>query len=220
MSVLVAGSFSRNAERRSGNPRTSNLRIVSGDEQMIAYSRSILKERSRVAIIGDVKCLQRLYEDVASHGGRPIMWKTSHWLIKSKLKQQNTARAGEMSGHMFFNDRYYSFDDAIYASFRLLEILSREGRTLGALLADLPQTSFTPEIWLDCPDDKKFEVVRKAADSFRANYSTIDIDGAGVNFPADGASYGRQTRNQLRSCVSRPRATKFVTKFVKFSSEN
>ncbi|HXR25271.1 MAG TPA: phosphomannomutase/phosphoglucomutase, partial [Candidatus Binataceae bacterium] len=117
------------------------------------------------------------------NGGRPIMWKTGHSLIKAKLKQENAALAGEMSGHMFFNDRYYGFDDAIYASFRLLEILGREGRGLGAILADLPQTKFTPEIRLDCPDDQKFEVVRKAAEYFRANYETIAIDGARVNFP-------------------------------------
>jgi phosphomannomutase/phosphoglucomutase len=160
-----------------------NGRIVWGDEQMVVYSRSILKERPGAAIIGDVKCSQRLYEDIARHGGRPIMWKTGHSLIKSKLKEENAALAGEMSGHMFFNDRYYGFDDAIYASFRLLEILGRENRGLGALLADLPKTFFTPEIRLDCPDDKKFDVVRRAAEYFRANYDTIDIDGARVNFP-------------------------------------
>jgi phosphomannomutase/phosphoglucomutase len=160
-----------------------NGRIVWGDEQMVAYSRSILKERPGAAIIGDVKCSQRLYEDIARHGGRPIMWKTGHSLIKSKLKEENAALAGEMSGHMFFNDRYYGFDDAIYASFRLIEILGRENRGLGAILADLPKTYFTPEIRLDCPDDKKFDVVRKAAEYFRANYDTIDIDGARVNFP-------------------------------------
>jgi phosphomannomutase / phosphoglucomutase len=160
-----------------------NGRIVWGDELLVVYSRSILKERPGAAIIGDVKCSRRLYEDVARNGGRPIMWKTGHSLIKSKLKQENAALAGEMSGHMFFNDRYYGFDDAIYSSFRLLEILSREGRGLGALLADLPQTKFTPEIRLDCPDDQKFEVVRKATEYFRANYETIGIDGARVNFP-------------------------------------
>jgi phosphomannomutase/phosphoglucomutase len=158
-------------------------RIVWGDELLIAFSRSVLKERPGAAIIGDVKCSRRLYEDVERHGGRPIMWKTGHSLIKSKLKQENAAIAGEMSGHMFFNDRYYGFDDAIYSSFRLLEILGQEGRGLGALLSDLPQTKFTPEIRLDCPDDKKFDVVRRAAEYFRANYETIDIDGARVNFP-------------------------------------
>jgi phosphomannomutase / phosphoglucomutase len=160
-----------------------NGRIVWGDELLVVYSRAILKERPGAAIIGDVKCSRRLYEDIARNGGRPIMWKTGHSLIKSKLKQESAALAGEMSGHMFFNDRYYGFDDAIYASFRLLEILGREGRGLGAILADLPQTKFTPEIRLDCPDDQKFEVVRKAAAYFRANYETIDIDGARINFP-------------------------------------
>jgi phosphomannomutase/phosphoglucomutase len=160
-----------------------NQRIVWGDELMVVFSRSILKERPGAAIIGDVKCSRRLYDDIAQHGGRPIMWKTGHSLIKSKLKQENAALAGEMSGHMFFNDRYYGFDDAIYASMRLLEILGREGCGLAALLSDLPRTSFTPEIRLDCPDDRKFEVVRKAADYFRRNYETVDIDGARVTFP-------------------------------------
>jgi len=160
-----------------------NQRIIWGDELMVVFSRSILKERPGAAIIGDVKCSRRLYDDIAQHGGRPIMWKTGHSLIKSKLKQENAALAGEMSGHMFFNDRYYGFDDAIYASMRLLEILGREGRGLAALLSDLPKTSFTPEIRLDCPDDRKFEVVRKAADYFRRNYETVDIDGARVTFP-------------------------------------
>jgi len=160
-----------------------NQRIVWGDELMVVFSRAILKERPGAAIIGDVKCSRRLYEDIARHGGRPIMWKTGHSLIKSKLKQENAALAGEMSGHMFFNDRYYGFDDAIYASLRLLEILGREGCGLAALLSDLPKTSFTPEIRLDCPDDRKFEVVRRAADYFRRNYETVEIDGARVTFP-------------------------------------
>jgi phosphomannomutase/phosphoglucomutase len=160
-----------------------NQRIVWGDELLVVFSRAILKEQPGAAFIGDVKCSRRLYDDIAQHGGRPIMWKTGHSLIKSKLKQENAALAGEMSGHMFFNDRYYGFDDAIYASLRLLEILGREGRGLGALLADLPKTAFTPEIRLDCPDDRKFDVVRKAADYFRRNYDTVEIDGARVAFP-------------------------------------
>jgi phosphomannomutase/phosphoglucomutase len=130
-----------------------------------------------------VKCSKRLYDDIARRGGRPIMWKTGHSLLKSKLKEEHAALAGEMSGHMFFADRYYGFDDAIYASFRLLEIISREGKGLGALLADLPATRYTPEIRMDCADEKKFEVVRKAAEYFRAHYDVIDIDGVRVNFP-------------------------------------
>jgi phosphomannomutase/phosphoglucomutase len=158
-------------------------RIVWGDEQMVVYSRSILARQPGATIIGDVKCSRRMYEDIAKQGGRPIMWKTGHSLIKSKLKEEHAALAGEMSGHMFFNDRYYGFDDAIYASFRLLEIVGQSGGSLAAILADLPKSSFTPELRIDCPDDRKFEVVRKAADYFRAHYDTIDIDGARVNFP-------------------------------------
>jgi phosphomannomutase/phosphoglucomutase len=160
-----------------------NQQIVWGDELMVVFSRAILKDRPGATIIGDVKCSQRLYDDIVSHGGRKIMWKTGHSLIKSKLSEEKAALAGEMSGHMFFNDRYLGFDDAIYASFRLLEILSREGRGLAALLSDLPKTWFTPEIRLDCPDDRKFDVVRRATDYFRDHYDTVDIDGARVTFP-------------------------------------
>ena len=172
-----------------------NGKIVWGDELMVAFSRAVLRERPGATIIGDVKCSKRMYDDIARHGGRPIMWKTGHSLIKSKLKEEHAALAGEMSGHMFFADRYFGFDDAIYASFRILEILSREGRGLGAILADLPPSHFTPEIRLDCPDDRKFEVVRQAADFFRKHYEVIDIDGVRVNF-ADGWGLLRASNTQ------------------------
>ena len=110
------------------------------------------------------------------------MWKTGHSLIKSKMKEEHAALAGEMSGHMFFADRYYGFDDAIYASFRLLEIVAR-GRRPRRMLADLPKSCSLPEIRLDCPDERKFDVVRKAADYFRAHYEVIEIDGVRVKFP-------------------------------------
>ena len=139
--------------------------------------------QSGAAIIGDVKCSNRMYDDITAHGGRAIMWKTGHSLIKSKLKEEHAALAGEMSGHMFFADRYYGFDDAIYASFRLLEIVSRERRGLAQILADLPKSSFTPEIRLDCPDERKFDLVRKAAEYFRSRYEVIEIDGVRVKFP-------------------------------------
>ncbi|HKD68210.1 MAG TPA: phosphomannomutase/phosphoglucomutase [Candidatus Binataceae bacterium] len=157
-------------------------RIVWGDELMVLFSRAILKERPGATIIGDVKCSQRMYDDIGNHGGRPIMWKTGHSLIKSKLKEEHAALAGEMSGHMFFADRYRGFDDAIYASFRLLEIIDREGRGIGELLSDLPATRATPEIRVDCPDDRKFEVVSKLADYFRSHYEVTEIDGVRVKF--------------------------------------
>ncbi|HYA35937.1 MAG TPA: phosphomannomutase/phosphoglucomutase [Candidatus Binataceae bacterium] len=160
-----------------------NGRIVWGDELMVIFSRAILKQRPGATFIGDVKCSQRMYDDIARHGGRPVMWKTGHSLIKSKLKEERAALAGEMSGHMFFADRYYGFDDAIYASMRLLEIVSQSGRGLAHLLADLPQSHFTPEIRIDCPDDRKFDVVRRAAEFFSKHYDVIAIDGARVKFP-------------------------------------
>jgi phosphomannomutase/phosphoglucomutase len=172
-----------------------NGRIVWGDELMVVFSRAILRERPGAAIIGDVKCSQRMYDDIARHGGRPIMWKTGHSLIKSKLKEEHAALAGEMSGHMFFADRYFGFDDAIYASFRLLEIVSNERRGLGAILADLPKSVFTPEIRLDCPDDRKFDVVRRAAEFFAKHYQVIDIDGVRVKFD-DGWGLVRASNTQ------------------------
>ena len=172
-----------------------NGRIVWGDELMVAFSRAILKEQPGAAIIGDVKCSQRMYDDITNHGGRAIMWKTGHSLIKSKLKEEHAALAGEMSGHMFFADRYFGFDDAIYASFRLLEIISREGKGLAQILSDLPRSFFTPEIRIDCPDNKKFSVVKHAAEYFSKHYNVIAIDGARVKF-ANGWGLVRASNTQ------------------------
>jgi phosphomannomutase/phosphoglucomutase len=172
-----------------------NGRIVWGDELMVAFSRAILANHPGATIIGEVKCSQRMYDDIERHGGRAIMWKTGHSLMKQKLKQERAALAGEMSGHMFFADRYFGFDDAIYASIRLLELIGEQRRGLGAILADLPPSHFTPEIRLDCPDDRKFEVVRRAAEFFRRDHQTIDIDGVRVNF-GDGWGLVRASNTQ------------------------
>ena len=173
-----------------------NGRIVWGDELMVVFSRAILE---RASGRGDYRRSEMLASGCtttsARHGGRPIMWKTGHSLIKSKLKQESAALAGEMSGHMFFADRYYGFDDAIYASFRLLEIISRENQGLAAILADLPKSQYTPEIRLDCPDDQKFDIVRSAAEYFRSHYDVIDIDGVRVKFP-DGWGLVRASNTQ------------------------
>jgi phosphomannomutase/phosphoglucomutase len=111
------------------------------------------------------------------------MWKAGHSLLKAKLKETNALLAGEMSGHMFFKDRYFGYDDAIYASLRLLEIIANSDGPLSALLADLPRTVSTPEIRIDCPDDRKFIIVERAKEYFRRHYDTIDIDGVRVQFP-------------------------------------
>ena len=157
--------------------------ILWGDKLMVLFSRDILKTTPGATIISEVKASQILYDDIAKHGGRPIMWKTGHSLIKAKMKEEKAALAGEMSGHMFFADRYFGYDDAIYASCRLIEILAKAGQPLSALLADLPKTIATPEIRVDCPDDIKFHVVEKARTELARQHKTIDIDGVRVLFP-------------------------------------
>jgi phosphomannomutase/phosphoglucomutase len=156
--------------------------ILWGDQLMILYAREILARRPGATLIGEVKCSQLMYDDIAAHGGHPIMWKTGHSLIKAKMKETHAALAGEMSGHMFFADRYHGYDDAIYAACRLIEIVANSGRPLSTHLADLPHTVTTPEIRVDCPDEIKFDVVRRAAAELRSGYKTVDVDGVRVLF--------------------------------------
>jgi hypothetical protein len=134
-------------------------------------------------VISEVKCSQRLYDDIASHGGKPIMWKAGHSLLKAKMKETGALLAGEMSGHMFFKERYFGYDDAVYASLRLLEILADSGKPLSALLADLPKSVSTPELRIECPDDMKFIIADKATQYFRQHYDVVDVDGVRVQFP-------------------------------------
>jgi len=156
--------------------------IIWGDQLMIIFSRQILSRKPGATFISEVKCSQTLYEDIAKHGGQAIMWKTGHSLIKQKMKEVNADLAGEMSGHMFFADRYFGYDDAIYASCRLLEILATTGKTISELLSDVPKTFNTPEIRVACPDDKKFEVVKEITEYYRKREDIIDIDGVRVLF--------------------------------------
>jgi len=135
--------------------------ILWGDRLMVIFSRDILASRPGSTILSEVKASQSLYDDIQKHGGRPIMWKTGHSLIKAKMKEESAVLAGEMSGHMFFADRYFGYDDAIYASCRLVEILAKTGKPLSSLLADLPQTAVTPEIRVDCADNYKFDLVAR-----------------------------------------------------------
>lgn len=157
-------------------------RIIWGDELMVLLSRSILETTPGATIIAEVKCSQRLYDDIAAHGGNGIMWKAGHSLIKAKMKETHAALAGEMSGHIFFADRFYGFDDATYAGARVLEILSKTDKPLSALLADLPQSSSTPELRVDCSDESKFDVVAKVAEYFARDHEVITIDGARILF--------------------------------------
>jgi phosphomannomutase/phosphoglucomutase len=158
-------------------------RIVWGDELLVLLARDVLSRNPGATIVSEVKCSQRLYDDVRSHGGIPIMWKAGHSLLKAKMKETGALLGGEMSGHIFFKERYFGFDDAVYAGARLLEILGRTGKTVPELLADLPPSVTTPEIRVDCPDDRKFAVADRVRDRLRAmGRDLVDIDGVRVRF--------------------------------------
>jgi phosphomannomutase/phosphoglucomutase len=174
---------------------TDEGKILWGDELLLLFSRFILEKNPGAAIIGEVKCSQKLYDDIAAHGGRPIMWKAGHSLIKGKMKEEKALLAGEMSGHLFFADRYFGYDDAIYASIRLLEILSLSGQRISDLMADVPITFSTPEIRVACPDHVKFQVVEDAKALFRKNFKIIDIDGVRIPF-SDGWGLIRSSNTQ------------------------
>jgi phosphomannomutase/phosphoglucomutase len=169
--------------------------IIWGDKLLLLFSRYILKEKPHSTIIGEVKCSQVLYDDIKKHSGRPIMWKAGHSLIKAKMKEEKAVLGGEMSGHIFFADRYFGYDDAIYAALRLLEILSQTGEKISSLLADVPKTYATPEIRLDCPDNKKMTVVNNIKQHYRNTPGLIDIDGVRIPFD-DGWALVRSSNTQ------------------------
>ena len=156
--------------------------VVFGDRLMIIFARDILAKQPGTTFISEVKCSKTLYDDIEKRGGKAIMWKTGHSLIKKKMKEVGAALAGEMSGHMFFADRYFGYDDAIYASCRLLEILDKSGKTIAELLDGIPAMVVTPEIRVDCPDEIKFSLVEKVKEHFHQRYPIIDVDGVRVLF--------------------------------------
>ncbi|MCM8775792.1 MAG: phosphomannomutase/phosphoglucomutase [Candidatus Omnitrophica bacterium] len=185
--------------------------IIFGDKILLLYARAILKKKPGATIIGDVKCSQQIYDDIAKRGGYPIMWKTGHSLIKAKMKEVNAALAGEMSGHMFFKDRWFGFDDAIYAACRMLELIDEENILLSKHLEDLPPMVSTPEIRVECPDDIKFKLIERAVQEFQKEYKVITTDGARIQFP-DGWGLVRVSNTQpvlvMRfEAVSGPRLT-------------
>jgi phosphomannomutase/phosphoglucomutase len=162
---------------------------------MILFSREVLRSHPGATIVSEVKCSQNLYDNIAKHGGRGIMWRAGHSLLKSKMKEEKALLGGEMSGHIFFADRYFGYDDAIYASCRLLEILSQSQKTIPELLSDVPKTFTTPEIRIECPDDRKFPLVERVRESFRKEYPIVDVDGVRVLFP-DGWGLVRASNTQ------------------------
>ncbi len=156
--------------------------VVWGDQLLAIYGREILTRKPGATFISEVKASQVMYDYLNARGGRAIMWKTGHSLIKAKMQEEKAELGGEMSGHMFFADRYYGFDDALYAALRLIELVDRAGGPLSTLLADLPRTVSTPEIRVDCPDEAKFALVERVKEAFRKTHRIIDVDGVRVLF--------------------------------------
>lgn len=157
--------------------------IIWGDQLMVFFSRDILPSNPGATIISEVKASKVLYDEIERLGGRPIMWKTGHSLIKKKIKEENALLAGEMSGHIFFADRYFGFDDAIYSSARLLELLSRSGKKFSQMLSELPKTYHTPEIRIYASDEVKFKIVEETKKELSQKYPILDIDGVRAIFP-------------------------------------
>jgi phosphomannomutase/phosphoglucomutase len=159
-------------------------RLIWGDQLLIVFARDILPSHPGAAVISEVKASKVLYQEITRLGGRPIMWRTGHSLIKKKIKEEKAVLAGEMSGHIFFADRWFGFDDAVYASARLVEILSRSEARLSGLLAGLARTFSTPEIRIYASDEVKFKIVEAVKEELAASHEVIDIDGVRAVFPA------------------------------------
>ena len=171
-------------------------RIIWGDHILILYARDVLERTGTgQSIIFDVKCSQALTDEITRAGGTPVMWKTGHSLIKDKMKEQRAPLAGEMSGHMFFTEGFYGHDDALYGAARLLRIVAASGRTVRELLADVPAFVSTPEIRVECGDERKFDLVERAVAHFRSLYDVIDVDGVRVLF-GDGWGLIRASNTQ------------------------
>jgi phosphomannomutase/phosphoglucomutase len=170
-------------------------RIVRGDHLLLLYALDVLEDHPGAEIVFDVKCSKALPEMIEDAGGVPVMWKTGHSLIKERMKAGGAPVAGEMSGHICFADRFYGFDDAIYAAARLAALVQESGRSLAELADRIPQYPSTPELRVDCPEDRKFEIVEKIVERYRTSHEVIDIDGARVLYD-DGWALVRASNTQ------------------------
>ena len=173
-------------------------RFILGDEIMMIVARDILQQNPGSKIIGDVKCSDRLYIDIEKHGGQPIMWKTGHSLIKNKIKQEKSPFGGELSGHIFFSDRNFGYDDAPYAGLRLIEIIAKTGKTIDQLLEGVPKSFSTPEIRLETSEENKISLVKKLQEHFSSKDHGLEvnyIDGVRVSYP-DGWALVRSSNTQ------------------------
>ena len=157
-------------------------RVIWGDYLLLIFAREILTRKPGSTFIGEVKCSQVFYDEIERLGGKAIMYRTGHSLIKAKMKEVHAELAGEMSGHLFFQDRFYGFDDALYAACRLMEIVSASGQPLSAQLAGLPTMVSTPEIRVDCSDETKFDVIARVVAHFKKSHKVVDVDGVRVIF--------------------------------------
>ncbi|OSM06800.1 putative phosphomannomutase [Magnetofaba australis IT-1] len=158
-------------------------RVLWGDRLMVLFSREILSRHPGAAILGDVKCSDVMFDAINAAGGQAVMWKTGHSLVKTKMRETGALLAGEMSGHLFFADRYYGYDDALYAMVRLLNIAAATDQPLSALLADLPEVFATPELRIDCDDARKFAVMESLkAQAAHLGDHRVDIDGLRVHY--------------------------------------
>jgi phosphomannomutase / phosphoglucomutase len=169
--------------------------ILWGDQLLTIFARDILSKNPGATIVGEVKCSQNLYKDIENRGGVPVMAPAGHSLIKKKMQETGALLAGEMSGHICFADNYFGYDDAIFAAGRILQIVANSSQKVSEMLVDLPKTAYTPEIRIDCPDDKKFEIVSELTEFFRSQYEVIDIDGVRINF-GDGWALIRASNTQ------------------------
>jgi len=169
--------------------------ILWGDMLMCIFAKDVLSRRPGATIISEVKASELLYDEITRLGGKALMWKTGHSILKKKIVEEKAALAGEVSGHIFFAERWFGFDDAVYAGARLLEILSKDSKPLSAYLTHLPIVFNTPEIRVDTTDDAKFDIVARVVAHYKAKFPVVDIDGARVSFP-DGWALVRASNTQ------------------------
>ena len=180
-------AFDGDADRVGAVDEQGN--ILRCDTLITIYARDVLKRHPGAPIIGDVKCSQVMYDEIARMGGKPVMWKTGHSLIKAKMYEMKAPLAGELSGHIFFGDGWYGFDDGLYCGIRLIDAVLASGAPASALIAGLPTTCNTPEIRFEVDEKEKFNLVGKVIQSVKAlsasdkTITVNDIDGARVNTP-------------------------------------
>ncbi|MBM3200537.1 phosphomannomutase/phosphoglucomutase [Candidatus Woesearchaeota archaeon] len=191
--------------------------IIWGDRLMMLYSEELQKRKPGSKVVFDVKCSHLLGESIKQQGGIPIMWKTGHSLLKAKMHEEHAEIAGEMSGHIFFKDRFLGFDDAVYASCRFLEILSNSGKKASQLLDHVPKTYYTPEIRVDCPEEKKFRIPEELKKDLGNKFDIYGLDGARIQLE-DGWGLVRASNTQpvlvLRFEAETQERLEWIKKFV------